>query len=70
MLAKKKEKTEKVQRRFEKEKEINWWFCGGERQEEVEEELESDDPMELGDNTTSSEGEEDGGTAMTLVEHR
>ena len=44
-LAKKKKKIEKVQRRFEKEKEINRRLCGGERPEEVEEELESKDPM-------------------------
>ena len=64
----KKKKTVKVRRRFEKE--INRRFCGGEHREEVEEELELEDPMELGDDIGSFEDEGDKGATVTLVEHR
>ena len=60
----------KVQRRFEKEKEINRRFCGGERQEKVEESLKSDDPTESDDDVGSLVDEGDEGVVMTLGEHR
>ena len=44
MLIKKKKRAKKARRRFEKEKEINRRLCGGEHQEEVEKELESEAP--------------------------
>ena len=68
MLAKKKKKTMKVWMRFEKEKDINRWFHGSERREEVEEELESKDPTESGDDVGSTEDVGDEGAAVTLVE--
>ena len=69
-LAKRKKKTKKVRGRFEKEKEINHWLHGGERREEVEEELKSEDPMDSGDDAGSSEDEGDKGAAMTFMERR
>ena len=55
-LAKKKKKAEKARRRFDKEKEINRWVRGGgERQSDVEVELEVEEPMEMGDDTSASE---------------
>lgn len=67
-LAKKKKKPVKVRRRFEK-KEINWWLRGGERREEGEEELESEDPTESGNDVGSSEDKGYEGAIVTLVEH-
>ena len=55
---------------FEKEKEINRWLHGDERREEVEEELESEDPTESGDDVGSSKDEGDEGAVVTLVERR
>ena len=58
-LAKKKKKTEKAQRSFDKEKAINRRVRGGESQSDMEEELESDDPTELGDDAGFSKDEGD-----------
>ena len=68
MLAKKKKKAKKVQRRFNKEKEINCWVWGGESQSNIEAELELEEPTKMGDDTSVSEDEGDRGAAMTLVE--
>ena len=67
-LAKKKKKTAKVRRRFEKEKEINRRLHGGEHREEVDVERESEEPTETGDDTSSSKDEGDRGAVVTLVE--
>ena len=69
-LSKKKKKTVKVRRRFEKLKEINQWSRDGERREEVEEELEWDDPMESGKDVGSSKDEGDEGATTIMVERR
>ena len=69
-LAKKKKKTEKAQRSFDKEKAINRRVRGGESQSDMEVELESEEPMEMGDDMSSSEDKEDRGVAVSLVERR
>ena len=68
MLAKKKKKADKVQRRFDKEKEINRQVWGGESQNDMEVELELEEPMKMGDDVSASEDEGGRGAAMTLVE--
>ena len=67
MLAKKK-KTTKVQRRFDREKEINRQVRGGESQSDVEVELKSEEPMEMGDNTSALKDHEP--TAMSVSGRR
>jgi len=69
MLVKKKKKVEKAQRRFNKEKEINRWVQGGESQSDVEVELESEEPTEMGDDTSALEDEGVRGAVVTSVEH-
>ena len=68
-LAKKK-KIEKAWRRFDKEKEINQRVRGGKRRSDVEAELESVEPTEMGDDVSSLEDEEDRGIVVTLVQRR
>ena len=68
LLAKKKE-GKKARRRFEKEKEISRWVRGGESRSDMEAELESEEPMEMGGNASASEDEGDRGAVMTSMEH-
>jgi len=67
-LAKKK-RAEKARRRFEKEKEIGRRVWGGESQSDVEAELESEEPMEMGGDASTSKDEGDRGIIVTSVEH-
>jgi len=67
-VAKKKKRAEKAQRRQEKEKEIARWVRAGENRSNVEAELESEEPMEMGGDTGSSEEEGDRGVVATSVE--
>ena len=69
-LAKKKKKAEKVRRRFDKEKEINRWVRGGESRSDVEAELESEEPTEMGGDMSTSEDDRDRGITVTSVECR
>ena len=69
-LAKKKKKTEKVRRRFDKEKVINQQVRGGESRSDVEAKLESEEPTELGSDASTSKDEGDRGVVVTSVEHR
>ena len=68
MLAKKKKKTEKARRRFDKEKEIIRWVYGGESRSDMEAELESEEPTEVDGDTSTSEDEGDRGIVVTSVE--
>jgi len=68
-LAKKKKKVKKARRRFDKEKEITQRVRGGKSQSDMEAELESEEPTEMGDDTSASEDEEVRGTVVTSVEH-
>ncbi|XP_066365364.1 uncharacterized protein [Miscanthus floridulus] len=52
--------------RFDKEKEINQRVHGGESRSDMEAELESVEPMEMGDDTSSSEDEEDRTETLTF----
>ena len=52
-LAKNKKKAKKVWRRFDKEKEINWWVRGGESRSDMEAKLKSEEPIEMGDDTSA-----------------
>ena len=68
--AKKKKRAEKARRKHEREMEITRWVRAGESRGDVEAELESEDPMEVGDDVRSSE---DGGgqsVVVTSVERR
>ena len=68
-FAKKKNRTEKAQRRFEKEKEIGRRVQAGESRSDMEAELELEDPTEMGGDASTSEDEGHRGVIMTLVEH-
>ena len=62
--AKKKKRAEKAQRRYEKEKEIARWVWAEENRSDVEAELESKEPTELGGDASSSE---DGGRSVVVT---
>jgi len=70
MLAKKKKKAEKARRRFKKEKEISWWVQAGESWSDVEVELESEEPIEMGGDASASKEEGDRSGVVTSAEHR
>ena len=68
-LVKKKKKAEKAQRRFKKEKEISRWVRGCESRSDVEVELESEEPTEMGGDASASRDEGDRGVVATSVEN-
>jgi len=69
VLAKKKKKPEKAWRRFKKE-EISRQVQAGESQSDVEAELESEEPTEMGGDVSASEDKGDRGAVVTSAEHR
>lgn len=71
-FANNKKKEAEARRKYLKGQEISRWVCCGKRWEDVEAELESDDPTKSGDDTSSFEDkeEEDGVATATSAEHR
>jgi len=69
VLAKKKKKAEKAQRRFKKEMDISQWVRGCDSQSDMEVELESEEPMEMGGDKSASKDKGDRGAIMTSMEH-
>ena len=67
--AKKKKKAEVARRKYEKEKEIARRVKARENRSDVELELESKDPTEVGDDIIFSEEEESREVFVTSVEH-
>ena len=68
--AKNKKKAEDAQRKYEKEKEIARRMKVGENRSDVELELESEDPIEVGDDMIFSEEEESWEVVATSAERR
>ena len=68
--AKKKKRAEKARRRHENEKEIARRVWAGENRSDVEAELESEEPMEMGGDASTSNDEGDRGVITTSVERR
>ena len=68
--AKKKKRAEKAQRRHEKEKEIARWVQASENWSDVEAELESEEPTEMGGDASTSKDDGDRGVVATSVERR
>ena len=68
--ARKKKKAEEVRRKHEKEKEIAQRVKAGENRSDVESELESEDPTEVGDDMNFSKVEESWEVIATSAEHR
>ena len=66
--AKKKKKAKEARRKHEKEKEITRRVWAGENRSDVESELESEDPTEVGDDVIFSEEEESREVIVTLAE--
>ena len=66
--AKKKKRAEKAWRRHDNEKEIAPRVRDGENRSDVEVELESEEPMEMGGDTSTSEDDGDRGVMATSVE--
>ena len=66
--AKKKKRAEKARRRHEKETDIARRVRAGENRSDMEAELESEEPMEMGGDTSTSKDEGDRGIIMTSVE--
>ena len=64
----KKKRAEKARRRHQKEQDITRRVWTGENRSDVEAELESEDPMEMGDDVISSE-EEGGWEVVTSAVH-
>ena len=62
-VVKKKKRAEKARRRFKKEKEIGQWVRAGESRSGVEAELESEEPMEMGGDASTSEDERTGASS-------
>ena len=67
---KKKKRTKKAQRLHQKEKEIARRVRGDENRSDVEAELESEEPTEMGGDASTSKDDGDRGVIVTLVEHR
>ena len=70
VVKKKKKRAEKAWRRHQKEKDITRRVWARENRSDIEAELESEDPTEMGDNMISSEEEGGWEVIVTLVEHR
>ena len=66
----KNKRAEKARRRHKKEKEIAQWVRASKNQSDVEAELESEEPMEMGGDTSSFKDDGDRGVIATSVEHR
>ena len=66
----KKKRAEKARRRHEKEKETARWVRAGENRSDVEAELESEEPTEMGGDASTSEDDRDRGVVATSVERR
>jgi len=68
--ARKKKKAEEARQKHEKEKEITRRVRADENRSDIESELESEDPTEVGDDMIFSEEEESQEVVATSVEHR
>ena len=67
-VAKKKKRAEKAQRRQAKEKEIARRVRASENRSDMDADLELEEPIEMGGNTSTSKDDGDRGVIMTLVE--
>jgi len=67
-VVKKKKRAEKARRKHGREMEIARWVRAGENQSDIEAELESKDPMEMGDDVISSDDEGGWEVVVSLVE--
>ena len=67
--AKKKKRAEKARRRHEMEKEIARWVRAKENRSGMEAEIESEEPMEMGGDASSSKDEGGRDVIATSVEH-
>ena len=69
-VEKKKKRAEKARKKHEKEMEIAQRVRAKENRSDIESELESEDPTEMGDDMISSEDERGEEVVVTSVEHR